>query len=475
MNRFETARRRNPQGLSWLLLGWLVIAAAGPAGACPFCTASITLAERVEQSDVCCIVEWISGRPGDADRVDPGSTNVWVSHSLKDANGQPQAGMVFEIPAFSPGRPGDRSLLFGVRGDREQMVWDALLPCPDVLLDYMRQRPSDTEPKRVQLAYFLQFLEHAEETIAVDAYSEFARYSYDDVAAIADLLPRDKLRLWVAEAAPETGRIARRAFYGMLLGLCGDAADAELLREIILTPSNDLRLGIDGLMAGYLRLTGEPGLEVLQRHVQAPDAEPSEVFAFQQAVRFEWDFGQGQVTREQLRSALRPLVENPMFAELVLADLTRWEDLGIVDRPIALFGEAGFDHFDVQRAIADYYLTVSRLDSAGRSEAERAGIERAQRHLAALRHRDAELVEFASRRLAKEASTAAESTTREAARPGRGSGPPVAAIAGASGGSSGMDEAGLNPRWVFYPLLLTAVLLALKRTSRVSPAQPTNR
>ena len=77
-------------------------------------------------------------------------------------------------------------------------------------------------------------------------------------------------------------------------------------------------------MAGYLLLKGEAGLKILQSHALGEGRPPSEGFALQQAVRFVWDFGEGKIPRESLRATLRPLVDHPQLAELVITDLSRW-------------------------------------------------------------------------------------------------------------------------------------------------------
>lgn len=438
---------------------------------CPFCTVTTTLTERIAQSQACLVVEWTSGRAGNPDRVDPGSTQVRIVHIFQDQSGARTLGEIVALPSFSPGRPGERFLLFGAPAEGGALQWEGLLECPPELFAYLLQRPSEDRPNVERLKYFLDFLEHPHETIAVDAYAEFARCPYQDVAALADRLPREALHRWVSEPAPETGRIARTAFYGMLLGLCGNDDDARMLERLILTPGDDIRVEIGGLMAGYLHLRGEAGLERLRRHVYAPGTPSSDAFAFLQAVRFEWDFGEGRIPRERLRDALRPLVENPQLTELALADLTRWEDLALVDRLIALLDQPEFDRYDVQRAIVGYYLTVSRLDPAGRTLEEQTAIAAAGRHLAAIRHRDPELVNLTERRLAmpeppvRRTPPSPERATSPP--PEREANPPLAAIAAPRPPTEERAEApsSWNLRWWLYPPLAAILLWMWRRTS----------
>lgn len=470
-------RRQGSSGGRLRVLVWMTLLAGALGGTdrswgCPFCTVTTTLTERIEQSETCCVVEWMSGRAGDPDRVDPGATQVRIVHIFQDKTGRHTHGEIVPLSSFSPGQPGDRFLLFGIPAEGGALQWEGLLECPPELLAYLLQRPPEGRPNVERLGYFLGFLEHPQETIAVDAYAEFARCPYEDVVALADRLPRAALHRWVSEPAPETGRIARTAFYGMLLGLCGTDEDAQMLERLILTPSDDLRVEIGGLMAGYLHLRGEAGLQRLMQHVYAPETPASDAFAFLQAVRFQWDFGGGRLPRERLRAALHPLVENPQLTELALADLTRWEDLALVDRLIVLLDRPEFERYDVQRAIVGYYLTLSRLDPAGRTPEEQAAIAAAARHLAALRARDPELVELTERRLAMP-----ESPARRTHSPSETAANPTIAAAAIPHPPANEDAApplAWHVRWWLYPLLALVLLLSWWRTSPERGVPATN-
>ena len=50
----------------------------------------------------------------------------------------------------------------------------------------------------------------------------------------------------------------------MMAGLCGQPEDAAVLERKIMTLDADFRLGIEGVMAGYMLLRGEEGLKVLE-------------------------------------------------------------------------------------------------------------------------------------------------------------------------------------------------------------------
>ncbi|MEZ6068055.1 MAG: hypothetical protein R3B90_20610 [Planctomycetaceae bacterium] len=230
-------------GLPLCLL--LVLLLSRESWSCPFCTVSTTLAERIEQSQTSYVARWIAGREGDAAAGTPGHTRVQVVSVFKNVAGQLRPGQIVDLAWFINGQRDDEFLLFGKKGESEELLWDAPLACSAELLTYLKNRPPEKLPATERLPYFLNFLEHPDEAIAVDAYGEFAKVQYSDVAAIREHLPRHQLREWLTTEPPVgSGRVARRAFYGMLLGLCGTPADAKAIEPLLFQPGEDFRIGM---------------------------------------------------------------------------------------------------------------------------------------------------------------------------------------------------------------------------------------
>jgi hypothetical protein len=126
--------------------------------------------------------------------------------------------------------------------------------------------------------------------------------------------------------------------YGLLIGLCGNQNDSKVLEKKILEKTEDFRLGIDGLMSGYLLLTGDKGLAVLDEHkLKNRDVPFSETYAAMQALRFMWKYSEGRIEKSRLRASMRILLDRPELADLVIADLARWKDWEIQDRLMELY------------------------------------------------------------------------------------------------------------------------------------------
>ena len=122
---------------------------------------------------------------------------------------------------------------------------------------------------------------------------------------------------------------------------------------------DDLRLGIDGMIGGYLLLTGDAGLDVIVRtKLGNPDVSFSETYAAMQALRFMWTYGNGVIDRDRLRKAMRLPLDRSELTDLVIADLARWKDWEIQPRLMQMYDEETYP--TVKRAIVRFMLVSSR-------------------------------------------------------------------------------------------------------------------
>jgi hypothetical protein len=258
------------------------------------------------------------------------------------------------------------------------------------------QAPSPESPVAKRLEYFAKYLEYPDSTIATDAFSEFANAQYKDVVAVAKDLPHEKLRKWIAD--PETAQ-TRLGLYGMMLGLCGDEDDAKLLEKKMLDANGDFRLGIDGVMYGYLLITGDKGLAVIDREkIEKKKKVPfSETFAAMTALRNMWTYGNGRIEPERLRQSMRLLLDRPELADLVIPDLARWKDWTVQDRLMEMYDSEEFNIPAVKRAIVRYLLVCSRDVSTGPDGTVNPYAADAKQLLEGLRKKDPKTVSEAER------------------------------------------------------------------------------
>src|SRR5262249_28564876 len=129
---------------------------------------------------------------------------------------------------------------------------------------YVKNAPAAEAPLTTRLSYYASFLEHAEPLIARDAFKEFDNLGFEELVPLAKQFPRELLRRWILNPEVPGNRVD---LYGRMLGLCGTEEDAaEIEKRIVLAPPVEFRWGINGVLSGYLLLTGERGLAVLEEN-----------------------------------------------------------------------------------------------------------------------------------------------------------------------------------------------------------------
>jgi hypothetical protein len=379
------------------------------AECCPFCSApSLTLTEQLAQSDAAVLVQWVSGTKAEEKKL--GSTTYEIVQLVRGEAGVIKKGERVALNRYRAAKKGDLFMLMGSKA--KTIEWGSPLEVSETSFNYISQAPSPEAAPEKRLAYFMKFLEFPDQLISNDAYAEFANAPYKHIAPLAKTMPRERLRKWIA--SPDTPP-TRLGLYGLMLGLCGEEADAIAMKAKIVEPTKDFRLGIDGVMAGYLLLTGEKGVDLIDRmkleHTFVVDesgkpvlddkgkkqAMPfSETYAAMQALRFLWTYGDERIPKPRLRKSMRLLLDRSELADLVIADLARWKDWSVQTRLMELYGAKAYDIPSIKRAIVRYML-VSTKDKPKDAMKDPAHVTTGKKYLAALRLKDPKTVKDAER------------------------------------------------------------------------------
>ena len=350
-------------------VAYITAAAAFVVHACPFCPPTdATLSEKLAQSEAACVVKFLSSVDGE--ELSMQKTTFQVLKQMRTSDSY-KPGSQIEIPIGVTGKPGDLFMLMG-QLKNDEMEWSLPIEMDELGREekYLRNAPSLESPPVERLAYFLKFLDDNNNTISTDAFSEFARSKFEDVQQLAPQVSRAKVRAWLEDPNPQL--IVRRAFYGMLLGLCGNDDDAEYLKRRIQTINpNDNRIGFDGLMGGYLLLRGDAGLQSMI--VQKIDSLPaklsndqlSDLNGMRMTLVFLWDYRRSQFGEEPLRAAMRRFLDRPELADLAVVDLARWKDWKPLDQLIAAYGRDPWDSRSAKEKIVEYALSCRKDIPAG--------------------------------------------------------------------------------------------------------------
>lgn len=385
--------------LTWSMHGSIVVLLAcvlgeSTAPGCPFCPPqSRTLNEQYTQSDVALLAQWVSASRSEDDAE--GTTTFKVVRVARSNEMVFQVGDRVTVGRYREGQVGNLFLLSATVDSG--VAWDDPQEVSETAFNYIVQSPSREQEPQKRLRFYLRFLEFSDPVVANDAFAEFAKSPYEDVAALKDSFPREKLRRWVfeGEALP-----IRTGLYGMMLGLCGDESDAQRMEEMITLETQDFRLGIDGVMGGYLLLTGTRGLDVIDKHrLQNDGIAFNETFAAMQALRFYWSYGGDEIPRQRLRQSMRLLLDRPKLTEIVITDLARWEDWTVQDRLMELYDQEAYSDRFIRRSIAAFLLVCLRSEPEQQTDVQKKLYARTREHLASLREKDPQVVRDAERML----------------------------------------------------------------------------
>lgn len=336
-----------------------VTGTADRAAACPFCLAiEPTLAQRRESAAAVAVGE-AAGR-GD------GKSQEYRLHTI--FKGPPELKKRGAVDADSPQtKEGRLAILFATADEpkvREMDQWDwSTAFANEALLGYFAAAPDLRQPPAKRLAYFARYLEHADRDIARDAYLEFAHAPYEEVLAVAGQFDFAAVRQWLtSERVPDE----RKGFYGLVLGLAKrDADKAEnraLLKRLILAERSDFRAGFDGMLAGYLLLSGKEGLEQLAaRYLADTAARHGDVRHAMSALRFYFEYGPHEV-RDAIARGVMPLVDRPEFAAAAIIDLARWQRWEALDRVAAVYNRSNSDG-PTRRAVVAFLAVCPKLEA----------------------------------------------------------------------------------------------------------------
>lgn len=397
--------------MSLAILGLLAVSGTAVClTACPFCDApALMMAEQIQLCDHLLLGRWTGGTKPTETLA--GTAKFEILKVARSAGERYQPGQTLELPQYIAGSDKVTYALMGPDDRPEE--WHAPTEVSETGWKYLSELPppvTDPAKQTERLVFAIGYLEHPDLLVSNDAYAEFAAAPYEVIVPLKDRFPRENLRKWVMD--PNTA-VTRIGLYGLLLGLCGQEDDAAAMEKKILVPDLDFRLGIEGVMAGYLLIRGEAGLTVLEESkmlattcVNTAGEEIklpfSETYAAMQALRFMWTYEPDRISKDRLKQSMRLLLERPELSDLVIADLSRWKDWQIQDRLMQMYDDEKFNIPAVKRAIVRYLYYCSQ-DKGAATDGAPAGVPEhvtaAEAHLAELEKKDPKTVGDAKRYL----------------------------------------------------------------------------
>ncbi|MCA9104593.1 MAG: hypothetical protein R3B96_09750 [Pirellulaceae bacterium] len=308
------------------------------AATCPFCSAvSATFSEEMATMDVVVFAELVKAADPPADLRDASTITQAEFRIVEILKGREfaQVGQTIATIYLGDAEKGDRFLVQGVRPP--DIAWSTPMRVSARGMRYLASLSSVPDEGPERLRFFVDFLEDDDEMLARDSYDEFARAPYEDVIAIKEVLDREKLLGWIADAEISA---SRKRLYYTLLGVSGSEDDLPTLERLMRSNDRQDKAGLDALIACYLTLRGDEGLGLIEElFLGNHDADYSDTYSAITALRFHGTDG-NVIDRKRIVKSLELMLDRPALADLVIPDLARWEDWEVMGRLVEMFKTA---------------------------------------------------------------------------------------------------------------------------------------
>jgi hypothetical protein len=348
-------RRASVVGLVTAFAAFVTLWSADQARACPFCVAEgKTLTADANEASLILFGKLTNARldPKDAyaGQTDLEITTVIKSHDILAGR------KVITLPRYLPPDPDYKFLVFCdiYKGQLDPYRGEAV-KADSRIAEYLKGALAvkDKDPE-TRLKYFFDYLEDKDAAVSGDAYKEFGFADYKDYRGLAVKLPADTVARWLRD--PNTAP-SRYGLYASMLGHCGTAEHAKLLRTLLDDPQRRFTSGMDGMLAGYVMLRPKDGWAYVAEIMGDAKLDFGLRYAALRAARFFHEFRSDVVPVAELTAALVTLLEQKDIADLSVEDLRKWGRWEVADRVLGLWGRESHNVPIIRRSVLRYALT----------------------------------------------------------------------------------------------------------------------
>ena len=352
----------------WLLAATLFVTAEvtawtlshGAARACPFCTAQgQTLTNDAAQASMI-----LYGRLTNA-RLDPkdlnaGATDLIIESVVKthDILGNQKQ---ITLPRYLPQEKENqyKYLVFCdvFKGALDPYRGVAVKP-DSRIADYLKGALAvKDKDAQTRLRYFFDYLDDSDVEVSNDAYMEYGNSDYVDFRPVAQKLPADKVAKWLTDPNTPPSRLG---LYGSMLGHCGKAEHATVLRALLEDPQREYTSGLDGILAGYVLLQPKEGWVYLTDTIKDTKKDFLLRYAALRATRFFHDFRPDVVPVKDVVVAVTALLPHKDIADLAIEDLRKGSHWEVADKVLDVYSLPSHDVPIIRRAVIKYALTCQK-------------------------------------------------------------------------------------------------------------------
>jgi len=171
------------------------------------------------------------------------------------------------------------------------------------------------------LRYCFRYLQHANEAIAQDAHIVFSNAASHDLLTARSAYDPVKLRSWLAQKDLKPYRIN---LYAGLLGLTGNAGDANLLVALIKQRDQDPFIPLDGCLMGMILLDKDQGWKLAAEFMQ-PAKDFTTRFGVLRALQTLKEIGHLSSTDKDFRHLIDEGLKQEDMIDLYISGLRKWK------------------------------------------------------------------------------------------------------------------------------------------------------
>jgi hypothetical protein len=352
----------------FLVLGIAVLAWSGspaPAPSCPFCSMQgQTLIGDINQASMVLFGTLANAKLDAGGDLGQGSTDLVIEAVIKkhEILGDKK---VITLPRYVPTDKNShvKFLVFCdvFKGKIDPYRGVQVQADSDIVKYLQGALAVKDKPVGARLRYYFDYLDDKDVEVSTDAYKEFANADYKDTRDMAKALPADKIAHWLED--PNTPAF-RYGLYASMLGHCGTAKHAALLRTMLDDPQKRVSTGVDGVLAGYTMLQPKEGWQYIESILKDPAKEFMLRYAALRAVRFFWDSRPDVLDKKDLVQGVCKLLDQSDIADLAIEDLRKWGRWEICDRVLALQNKKSHDVPIIRRAILRFALSCPDKSAA---------------------------------------------------------------------------------------------------------------
>lgn len=307
-----------------LVAGLFANAIAWPCSLCVSIVNRATLGEDWEQTPIVVVGRLANPQLGKAGM---GTVDLHLEQTLKDVGGKLGGQKVVTLPRYvpiaDPKRP-PRYLVFLERSDAGVRFASGVPVRTPEFGDYVESLAKLRSGDRVAtLVNYARHLDAADDEVANDAFTEFAKAKDGDVGEAGKRLDPVRVRKLV-EGTKDSTKLSLFAF---LLGCCGDATDAERLARIARDATGDRVRALDGVLAGLVALDRKRGWHAIQSLLSEPKTHFDARYAAWRSIRFLRGW-RGDVYRTETLACIEPMIRDGEMADFAVEELRRakwWE------------------------------------------------------------------------------------------------------------------------------------------------------